>query len=99
MEPIAIHVLAVVLLAAVATISAETPAASTAFPVPSIITPHYDTDPDYEVSPPAHVDFKIAYVNNWGYLTDSSRPSNLSTERYDIGTFCSLQDRGFWLFG
>ncbi|KAK9490382.1 hypothetical protein V1508DRAFT_425027 [Lipomyces doorenjongii] len=93
----ALHII-VVFLAAV-TVSAATLAASTAFPVPSIITPHYDTDPLYEVSPPAHVDFKVAYVDYWGELTDSSRTPRFSIENSDLATFCSLQDRGFWFFG
>ncbi|KAK9357297.1 hypothetical protein V1504DRAFT_465028 [Lipomyces starkeyi] len=98
MGTFALHIV-VVFLAAVTTVSAVTPAASTSFPVPSIITPHNDTDPLYHVSPPAHLDFKAAYVNNWGELTDWSRTPGFSTESADLATFCSLQNRGFWFFG
>ncbi|KAK9372457.1 uncharacterized protein V1513DRAFT_452278 [Lipomyces chichibuensis] len=97
MGTFALHVI-VVFLAAV-TVSAATPAASTIFPVPSIITPHYDTDPLYKVLPPAHLDFKVAYVNYWGDLTDWSRTPQFLTRNTDLATFCSLQNRGFWFFG
>ncbi|KAK9335366.1 hypothetical protein V1521DRAFT_92965 [Lipomyces starkeyi] len=82
----------VVFLAAV-TVSAATPVTSTAFPVPSIITPHYDTDPLYEVSPPAHLDFKVAYVDYWGQLTDWSRTSDCRLRTQT--SFSSFQTRGF----
>ncbi|KAK9481481.1 hypothetical protein V1527DRAFT_455964 [Lipomyces starkeyi] len=97
MGTFALHVV-VVFLAAV-TVSAATPAASTVFPVPSIITPHYDTDPLYKVLPPAHLDFKVAYVIYWGELTDWSRTPQFLTRNTDLATFCSLQNRGFWFFG
>ncbi|KAK9310956.1 hypothetical protein V1522DRAFT_103678 [Lipomyces starkeyi] len=90
--------LIVVLITAV-TVSATTAAASTAFPVPSIVTPHYDTNPTYEVFPPANLGFEVAYVNDWGNLTDWSRSPRISTEREGTATFCSIQNRGFWLFG
>ncbi|KAK9327113.1 hypothetical protein V1520DRAFT_284033 [Lipomyces starkeyi] len=90
--------LAVVLISAL-NISAATTAASTAFPVPSIITPHFDTDPSYEVLPPAKTGFVVAYVDDWGHLMDWSRSPRISTERQGIATFCSIQNRGFWFFG
>ncbi|KAJ8096473.1 hypothetical protein POJ06DRAFT_229376 [Lipomyces tetrasporus] len=89
----------VVVLISAVTVSAETTAVSTAFPVPSILTPHYDTTPDYEVSPPSHLSFTVAYLTDWGNLTDWSQSSTISTRRQGTATFCSIQNRGFWLFG
>ncbi|KAK9357711.1 hypothetical protein V1504DRAFT_463598, partial [Lipomyces starkeyi] len=78
----------VVVLISAVTVSAETAVVSTSFPVPSILTPHYDTTPNYEVSPSSHLSFAVAYVNDWGNLTDWSQSSTISTRRQGTATFC-----------
>ncbi|KAK9243122.1 hypothetical protein V1506DRAFT_545427 [Lipomyces tetrasporus] len=92
--------LVVVVFVCAATVSGTTAAAAyTAFAVPPIKTPHYDTDPTYEVSPGINLDFAVDYVDDWGNLTDWSQSSTILTQHYGPPTFCSIQNRGFWLFG
>ncbi|KAK9327114.1 hypothetical protein V1520DRAFT_315602 [Lipomyces starkeyi] len=71
---------------------------STSFPVPSILTPHFEDSPSYSVTP-RKVGFKVASVTNYGNLHDNSINSSYTIARSFPPTLCSIQNRTFWFAG
>ncbi|KAK9372086.1 uncharacterized protein V1513DRAFT_453515 [Lipomyces chichibuensis] len=71
---------------------------STSFPVPSILTPHFEDSPSYSVTP-RNVKFKVASVTNYGNLNDNSINSSYIIKTSFPPTLCSIQNRTFWFAG
>ncbi|KAK9374592.1 uncharacterized protein V1513DRAFT_74719 [Lipomyces chichibuensis] len=72
-----------------------TPVASTAYSIPSIMTPARATSPQYSQSPLQHSSFAVASTTNFGKMAD---PSNTYTLFRDGGGSCAVANRTLWFF-
>ncbi|KAK9357941.1 hypothetical protein V1504DRAFT_442521 [Lipomyces starkeyi] len=88
--------LIVALIACIACTLADTsPAASTTYPLPSILTPARATDPQFSQSPLQHSSFSVNSTVEYGKMED---PSNLYILYRDGGGSCPITNRTLWFF-
>ncbi|KAK9248164.1 hypothetical protein V1506DRAFT_511827 [Lipomyces tetrasporus] len=72
-----------------------TPAASTTYPIPSVLTPARATSPQFSQSPLMHSTYTVASRADYGKMVD---PSNTYTLFRDGGGSCAIANRTLWFF-